>query len=108
MYYYHPEDREVKELLPGVVTQTFWGEKMLVSVVNLSPNTEIPVHNHPHEQVGIVIRGRIKFSIAGEIKTLNPGDVYVIPGDVLHGAQTFDIPVQVMEVFCPVREEYKY
>jgi quercetin dioxygenase-like cupin family protein len=108
MYYYHTHDREPKELVPGVIARTFWGEKMLAAVVELNPNTELPMHSHPHEQVGIVIGGQIQFNIAGEIKTLKPGDVYVIPGGVEHGAKTFDDPVQVMDVFNPVREEYKY
>jgi quercetin dioxygenase-like cupin family protein len=108
MYYYQTHDRESKELVPGVVARTFWGENMLAAVVDLEPNTELPMHSHPHEQVGIVICGQIQFNIAGEIKTLKPGDVYVIPGGVEHGAKTFDDSVQVMDVFSPVREEYKY
>ena len=108
MYYYHPQDRETKELVPGIIARTFWGERMLAAVVELEANAELPMHNHPHEQIGIVISGVIEFNIAGEIKTLKAGDVYVILGDVKHGARTFDNPVQVMDVFSPVREAYKY
>jgi quercetin dioxygenase-like cupin family protein len=108
MYYYHPEDRDTKELAPGILARTFWGEKMLAAVVDLDPGAELPLHHHPHEQIGIVISGVIEFNIAGEVKTLKAGDVYVIPGHVEHGARTFDDPVKVMDIFSPVREEYKY
>lgn len=108
MYYYNPDDRETKELLPGIVARTFWGQQMLAAVVDLEPHTELPRHSHPHEQVGIVIAGQIEFEVAGQVRVLHPGEVYVIPGGVEHGARTFDQPVKVMDVFSPVREEYQY
>ena len=108
MYYYDPTERAAKELAPGINARTFWGEKMLTAVVDLDPHTELPSHSHPHEQIGIVITGEIEFVVDGQTKTLQAGDVYVIPGGVEHEARTFDQPVQVMDVFSPVREEYKY
>jgi quercetin dioxygenase-like cupin family protein len=108
MYFHNPEDRKTKELLPGIVARTFWGQQMLAAVVELEPHTELPFHSHPHEQVGIVIAGQIEFEVAGEVQVLQPGAVYVIPSGVEHGARTFDQPVKVLDVFSPVREEYKY
>jgi len=108
MYFHDPKDREPKELLTGINARTFWGEHMLAAVVDLDPQVHLPLHSHPHEQLGIVIAGNIEFNIAGEVKTLKPGDVYVIPGGVEHEAKTFEHPVKVLDVFSPVREEYKY
>ena len=108
MYYYNPTERAAKELIPGINAKTFWGEQMLAAVVDLDANVHLPLHSHPHEQLGIVIEGQIEFSVAGEVKVLKPGEVYVIPGGVEHEARTFDQPVKVLDVFSPVREEYKY
>ena len=108
MYFYNPSERQPKELLPGIVARTFWGEQMLIAVVELEPHTQLPAHSHPHEQVGIIIEGDLEFTVAGEVRRLKPGDVYVIPGNVEHAARTFEQPVKVMDVFSPVREEYKY
>ncbi len=108
MYYYDPKERESKQLLPGINARTFWGEQMLAAVVDLDAHVQVPMHSHPHEQVGIVIEGQIEFNVAGEVKRLKPGQVYVIPGGVEHEARTFDTPVKVLDVFSPVREEYKY
>ena len=107
-YYYNPKDRTAKELVPGINAKTFWGEQMLAAVVDLDPNANLPRHSHPHEQLGIVIEGPIEFIIGDEKKVLGPGEVYVIPGGVEHEARTFDQPVKVLDVFSPVREEYKY
>ncbi len=108
MYYHNPKDRPAKELIPGINAKTFWGEKMLAAVVDLDANARLPRHSHPHEQLGIVIEGQIEFIIASEKKVLGPGEVYVIPGGGEHEARTFDQPVKVLDVFSPVREEYKY
>ncbi|MBN1668774.1 MAG: cupin domain-containing protein [Anaerolineales bacterium] len=108
MYYFDPAERESKQLAPGILARTFWGEHMLAAVVDLEPHTELPSHSHPHEQLGIVIQGEIEFEIAGQVQRLGPGAVYVIPGGVLHQARTFEQPVQVLDVFSPLREEYQY
>jgi quercetin dioxygenase-like cupin family protein len=101
------EEREAKELVPGVQIRTFWGEKMLLSVVNLEANAIVPTHSHPHEQCGTVITGEMNLTIAGETRTLKPGDSYIIPGGVEHAA-TASVPALVLDVFSPVREEYQY
>jgi quercetin dioxygenase-like cupin family protein len=102
------EGREAKELAPGVNAHTFWGDKMLVAVVDLAPDTVVPLHEHPHEQAGTVVSGRLERSIAGETRWLEPGATYIIPGGVEHGARTGDTPARAMDVFSPVREEYQY
>ncbi len=108
MYTVNPKERMSKELLPGIVARTFWGNEMLMAVVDVDPNTHLPTHSHPHEQVGMVIEGEVRFTIAEEEHLLGPGDVYVIPGGVEHSAKTGETAAKVIDVFSPVREEYKY
>jgi quercetin dioxygenase-like cupin family protein len=62
----------------------------------------------PNEQAGTVVSGALELTIDGETRWLAPGDTYLIPGGVEHGAQTGDNPARVLDVFSPVREEYKY
>jgi len=108
MYFYNPKERQPKELVPGINARTFWGENMLIAVVDLDPNSHLPRHSHPHEQVGTVIQGQMKLTVDDETRTLQPGDVYVIPGGVEHEAYTLDEAVKIIDVFSPVREEYKF
>lgn len=107
-YFCDIETREAKEIAPGIAMRTFWGENMLMAVVNLEPNTPLPNHSHPHEQVGTVISGMMELTIAGGTRQLHPGDTYIIPGGVEHSARTGNAGAVVMDVFSPVREEYKY
>ena len=108
MYFCDVEHRERKEVAPGVHLRTFWGDHMLLSVVDLDAGAVVPSHSHPHEQCGTVISGEMALTIAGETRTLKPGDTYIIPGGIEHSAKTVGAPAQVLDVFSPVREEYQY
>lgn len=108
MYYYHPNERETRELAPGIVTRTFWGENMLVSMVDLAPDMPLPAHSHPHEQVGTILEGSLTFTIAGDTQELSQGDVFIVPGGVEHSARTGPHGAKVMDVFSPVREDLQY
>jgi quercetin dioxygenase-like cupin family protein len=102
------ENREAKEIAPGVHIRTFWGDKILLSVVDLAANAVVPAHSHPHEQAGTAISGEFELTIGGETRWLKPGDTYIIPGGVEHGARTGDAPVQILDIFSPVRQDYQY
>jgi len=80
---------------------------MMMSVVDLAPRAVVEEHQHPHEQVGMLLEGRAIFFIGGEQKTLQTGDMYRIPGNVRHKVIALDQPVRAIDIFCPVREEYR-
>ena len=107
-YFFDSAARTAKELLPGIRARTFWGERMLLSLVDLAARATIPPHSHPHEQVGIVMQGEMELTIAGETRLVRVGDVYVIPGGVEHSVRMGEAPCQVAETFAPAREEYKF
>jgi quercetin dioxygenase-like cupin family protein len=107
-HFYHPIDRETKELLPGIIARTFWGQNLMLAVVDLDAEALLPNHTHPHEQAGIVLEGELNFTIDGETRQLKPGDVYIIPGEVEHSVVVGNKSAKVLDVFSPVREEYKY
>lgn len=108
MYFCDVENREDREVVPGVHIRTFWGEQMLLSVVDLEAYAIVPEHSHLHEQCGTVVKGQMALTIDGETRWLAPGDTYIIPGGVKHSAQAGERPAQVIDVFSPVRDDYKY
>jgi quercetin dioxygenase-like cupin family protein len=96
------------DLVPGARTRTFWGEQMLLSLVEVDANSEVPLHTHTHEQGGVIIEGELEMSIGGEVKLLKPGDMYIIPGNVEHYAKANAVKAVALDIFSPVREEFKY
>ena len=109
MSLFFPTDAEQSRhtIFPGVTIQTCAAEKMMLSYVEIAPGAIVAEHSHPHEQVGIVLEGRATFWIGGEEKTLGPGDRYRIPGGVKHHVTALEQPVKALDVFCPIREDYR-
>jgi quercetin dioxygenase-like cupin family protein len=71
----------------------------------LTGGSDIPAHEHPHEQTGLLISGRIVLIIDGVDHDVAPGDSWCIGPDVPHAARAIEDSVAV-EVFSPVREDY--
>jgi quercetin dioxygenase-like cupin family protein len=81
-------------------------DRMTIGEVILQANTTVPLHQHPHEQVTYVIEGEFRFTVGDETTVLKPGTVALIPGGVLHGGTTLTA-CRVVDVFSPVREDYR-
>jgi quercetin dioxygenase-like cupin family protein len=93
-------------IFPGVDIVTTAGHALMLSVVNLEPGSVVPDHSHPHEQMGIMISGRLQFTIGGITKVLGPGDIWRIPGGVVHKVVAIDGPALALDCFHPIREDY--
>ena len=106
-YFFSQSDGTRRELFPGVNAHLVWGSRLMLVLVDLEPHSVVHEHDHPHEQMGIVIEGRAEFTIGGETRVLGPGDMYLMPGNVRHKVVALDAPVRAIDVFNPPREEYK-
>lgn len=89
---------------PGITIRPVLGNRMNVSFVYLEPNAVAPVHQHREEQIGTIFQGSLEFELAGQKRILRPGDVYVIPPDVPHGAVASEEGCVSVDVFSPPRE----
>lgn len=107
MYFPDHAARVSKEIAPGIHARTFWGENLMLVLVSFEPNAVVPTHHHPHEQAGQVLEGTVAFEIGDEEKVLSPGDIYLIPGNIPHSARAVHGTARVLDIFHPVREEYK-
>lgn len=95
------------EMMPGAWRRTLaTGERMMISHVTLDRGTAVPLHKHPHEQVGYILAGRIRMTIASKVHEFEPGDSYFIPGGVEHDAVAVTDCI-VLDMFSPPREEYR-
>ena len=100
------EDASAVEMFPGVVRRTLnSGERTTLIEVTLDEGAVVPDHTHPHEQIGYVASGRVRFEIAGETQELGAGDSYLVPSEARHVVTALE-PSVCIDVFSPVREEY--
>lgn len=94
-------------LFPGVEIRTTAGEALMLSLVNFEPGSIVPDHSHPHEQMGMMISGHLEFTVGGVTRVLGPGDFWKIPGGVVHKVVAHDGPAVALDVFHPVRDDYR-
>lgn len=95
-----------ERLSEHIVRQMLHGERLMICRLTIAPGTETPAHDHPHEQVTIVEKGRVRFTLGAEEKTFGPGDVILLPGGLWHGAAMLDEEVVLIDIFSPIREDF--
>lgn len=91
------------EFVPGLEFRPVLGERTMTNFVRFAPHTEAPLHVHEEEQIVIVLEGEFEFELDGDVRTMKPGDVAVVPSWVPHGARTKDSSCYEVDVFNPPR-----
>lgn len=84
------------------------GERITLAVVELAPNAIVPEHRHPHEQLGMVITGTVRFTLDGETRELGPGGTWRIESGKPHDVVTGPGGAVVLDVFSPTRDDWQF
>jgi quercetin dioxygenase-like cupin family protein len=94
-------------VLPGVTRKTIaQSQSMMMCEFSFDAHVEIPIHTHPHEQIGYLVTGHVQMTIAGETNELHSGDSYCAPSNIPHGVFTLE-PSVIVDTFYPPREDYR-
>jgi len=98
--------RNFKPLIPGVKMRPLaWEEKTLLCEFQLEKGNKIPPHQHPYEQTGLLLTGKLNFRINNEWHLAESGDSWSIPENVEHEVEILENSV-IVELFSPVREDH--
>jgi quercetin dioxygenase-like cupin family protein len=96
----------VEQLEPGVKRQMVVGASLMICRLQFEPHIVTPAHDHPHEQITLVERGRVLFTIGKEQKIAQAGDVLHFPPGTWHGATMLDEAVILVDIFSPIRDDF--
>lgn len=96
--------------IDGMTRSAIRGDHSLLSINWLAPGHEVaPPHSHPFDQVALIISGAMEFEVEGEIYLVRAGEVLQIPKDAVHNAWVVgDEPALNIDVFAPIREDYRH
>jgi quercetin dioxygenase-like cupin family protein len=109
-YFIDPAEAEKIVQMEGLETTILTGlhgEKLMM-VLNITlPGHTVPLHSHPHEQIGMVYSGKANMRIGDEQRIVKKGDFYCIPANVPHSDTAIgDKPFIMLDIFYPVREDF--
>ena len=90
----------------GIERQIFYGDRVMVCRLVIAAHTVTAVHSHPHEQITMVERGRVRYIIEGQERVLEQGDMLHLPSGIAHGATMLDDEVVLIDIFSPLREDF--
>lgn len=96
----------VEQVEEGIQRQMVIGEKIMMCRLRIAPHIVTPAHEHPHEQMTLVERGPVLFTIGKEERVANTGDVLHFPSGTWHGATMLDEEVILVDIFSPIREDF--
>ncbi|HUQ23676.1 MAG TPA: cupin domain-containing protein [Gaiellaceae bacterium] len=91
----------------GVTARAVHGERLTLALVELDPDAVVDEHSHDHEQLGMVIRGSIRFRVGDEERELGAGETWSIPSNTPHRAVAGPDGASVLDLFAPPRSEWE-
>ena len=66
------------------------------------PGGTYGLHSHPHEQMSVMVSGRMRLTVGDEVRDIGPGDMWFAPANVEHGGEILgDQPVVFIDVYAP-------
>jgi len=96
----------VEILEEGIERQLVVGDDLMLCRLRFAPHIVTAAHDHPHEQITLVERGRVRFTIGSEERIAQAGDVLHFPSGCWHGATMLDEEVVLIDIFTPLREDF--
>ncbi len=97
---------EPHEILPGFTARFIHTKTQTFSWVEITKGSILPEHFHVNEQVSRVIEGSFELNINGTKKVCVAGDMALIDSNVPHSGMALTHCI-ILDVFTPVREDYK-
>jgi len=89
----------------GIDRRVLTTSKATVQEYRFEPGASFPIHDHPQEQITVVLDGAVSFSADGERRDLRAGEWSVVPGDVPHGVTAGSAGARFIAILVPPRKE---
>ncbi len=81
------------------------GQKEMIGRLRLAKGAVVPPHKHVSEQITMVVRGAIRFTIEGKDITVGADEVLIIPPNIVHSAVALE-DTDDIDSFSPLREDW--
>jgi len=94
-----------EELTPLIKRQAIHTPGMTLLRVQFKRGAFLPTHAHIHQQISMVMSGRLRIEVEGVETVLTPGSVLNIPSNANHLAEALEDTVDI-DIFSPARTDW--
>jgi quercetin dioxygenase-like cupin family protein len=94
-----------EQMNPLFTRQFVSGDQAMLAKIALKKGCVVPMHQHPNEQISLILSGSLEFLIGGVSKTVKAGEILVIPADLPHSAIAHE-DMEGLDVFAPPRQDW--
>jgi quercetin dioxygenase-like cupin family protein len=96
-----------RELVKGFTGRFIHTDQITIGYIDIASGSVLPEHHHIHEQTTTVLEGVLEITVEGQKHLLQAGHILAIPSNARHSAIAH-ADCKVIDVFHPVREDYKF
>jgi gluconolactonase len=82
------------------------GRGFQCSFLSIDPGRVSPFHNHPEEQVSIVLRGYVNETLVDKTVKMEEGDIVYMPANMVHRGEYGAPGCEFLDVFWPPRPDF--
>ena len=107
MHFFKIDEMPETQMLPGIRRTAVWLDGIMLTFFTFEPNAIVPEHEHPNEQITVVTKGAMEFTLGEETRLLRAGDGVCIPPDAPHKAVVLGEATEAYDAWNPPREDYK-
>lgn len=105
MHTYRWESLPEEQLNPLLSRQAIHTPALTIARLILKASAVVPTHHHTNEQVSMVEKGALRFTLGSEERIVRAGGMIAIPPDVPHSVMALEDSIAV-DVFTPRREDW--
>jgi quercetin dioxygenase-like cupin family protein len=96
---------EKEQLNPQITRQVVHAENVTVAKIHLAPGAVVPQHNHVHEQITLLLVGRVKIVYPDGEQIVEAGQMVQTPPNLPHSLEALQESLAV-DVFAPRRDDW--
>ena len=105
--FFRIEELPAKEILAGIQLRSVELQNLMMTFVEYSAGSTVPMHHHPYEQITVVLEGRLEVTLGREPRVLAPGEGVRIPPNVEHSSRPVDGPARALDAWTPVPKRFR-
>ena len=106
VHHFTKEKLNLQQAIPGAKYWSVDLNQVMLTYFEVEPNTQFELHRHASEQITMVLQGTLFFETKDKIYPVKEGEVFAIPGEVLHAAFTKDEAVTAVDAWSTEGNPY--